>query len=140
MIHFHSTLDCVLCFCSFIAGHLVGRRVTYTSLLGAHAKVGDADQIGSVLHRMQRASSERNKVTYTSLLSAHAKVGDADQAERVLKSMQRAIIQPNKVAAPCCAPACKEKETAVLRAFWMQICRLRSTPSVSNLWHLQCSL
>ena len=130
----------MLCFCSFIAGHLVGRRVTYTSLFGAHAKVGDAENAERVLQSMRRASIQANQVTYTSLLSAHAKVGDADPAERVLKSMQRAIIQPNKVVAPCCAPACKEKETAVLRAFWMQTCRLRSAPSVSYLWHLQCSL
>ena len=98
MIHFHSTVHRVLCFSSFIAGHLVGRRVTYTSLFGAHAKVGDAENAERVLQSMRRASIQANQVTYTSLLSAHAKVGDADQTERVVRRMQRASIELTKGA------------------------------------------
>ena len=84
------------CFETAIAKNLANRH-TYTIMINAHVRCGDADGAAKVLKRMGKASLQPCVVAYTTLINGKCRAGDLQGGMEVLRAMleRRPPVMPN---------------------------------------------
>merc|ERR1712039_477524 len=80
------------------AADLVPNIISYNTVVGAYARVGDPDAVADVLEEMSSRSVELNVVTWTSMLTAcaNSQPRRTAAAERVFAQMCESQIKPNQ--------------------------------------------
>jgi pentatricopeptide repeat protein len=84
------------CFETAIAKNLANSH-TYTIMINAHVRCGDADGAAKVLKRMSKASLQPCVVAYTTLINGKCRAGDLQGGMEVLRAMleRRPPVMPN---------------------------------------------
>merc|ERR1719353_1463646 len=72
-----------------------GDTISYTAMINACARVGDADKAEEWLVRMLKDGVEPNVITFNAVIAACAKKGCGDRTEMWLNKMKRAGVPPN---------------------------------------------
>jgi pentatricopeptide repeat protein len=71
---------------------------SYSAILNACAKAGDADMAEVWLERCEKAGEANDSVIYSSVIDACGKVGDGDRAMRIFRRMESNGVRPHMVA------------------------------------------
>merc|ERR1712008_629118 len=94
-------------------------RHTFSSVITACAKAGDALAASQYLLSMEKAGIHPDIVVYGSILHACARAGHAERAKKVFKQMQSSGIQPNAFAYSLMA------QSLAYRGDWVEIEKLQ---------------
>merc|ERR1719265_259243 len=101
------------------AGWMQADVVSYSTVINAFAKLGDARSAEQWLTKMIDAGVEANVQSYSTVVSAFAKAGDADGAEKWLARMHDAGIKGDTISYTAVINACAKVGNVQKAETWL---------------------
>jgi pentatricopeptide repeat protein len=95
-------------------------RISFGTLIGSHAKLGNVAQAEELSRKMSEAGLQKDEVVYNSLINACAKAGEQQKAEQWLRTMLSEGISPNQKAYSGLIQACVRSNDLAKAEEWFE--------------------